>query len=62
MGQPAETALAINTRVTSVAQQPKFRDEWDKERKKLKILSAIFIVVLAVVGVLFAISVLHGHL
>jgi len=45
-----------------LAQQPKFTDDWDKERKKLKILSLVFAVVLAIVAVLIALSILRGHL
>jgi len=41
-----------------LAQQPKFTDDWDKERKKLKILSLVFAVVLAIVAVLIALSIL----
>ena len=47
--------------VESVAQQPKFTDDWDKERKKLKILSLVFVVLLAIVAVLVALSLLRGH-
>jgi hypothetical protein len=49
-------------RVKGVAQQPEFTDDWDKERKKQKILSLIFVVALAIVAVLIALSVLRGHL
>jgi hypothetical protein len=48
--------------VEAVAQQPKFTDDWDKEQKKLKILSLVFVVILVVVAVMIAISVFRGHL
>ena len=46
----------------SVAQKPKFTDDWDKERKRVRILSLVLVVVLAIVAVLIALSILRGHL
>jgi flagellar basal body-associated protein FliL len=45
-----------------MAHQPKFTDDWDKEQKKLKIVSLVFVVILVAMAVMIAISVLRGHL
>jgi hypothetical protein len=42
--------------------QPKITDDWDKERKKQKVLSLILIAIIAVVVILFVIALLRGHL
>jgi hypothetical protein len=36
--------------------QPKFTDDWEKERKKIKTVSLVGLVALAVIVILFAIS------
>jgi hypothetical protein len=42
--------------------QPKFTDDWEKERKKLKLLWLILLASIAAVVILVVISLLRGHL
>jgi uncharacterized membrane protein YvbJ len=42
--------------------QPKFTDDWDKERKNLKVLWLILVASIAAVVILVIISLLRGHL
>jgi hypothetical protein len=45
----------------SLPQQPKFTNDWEKERKKVRILALVLVALFAVVAFLFLISVLRGH-
>ena len=53
---------ATPRRPSEVPQLSQVVNDWDKERKKLKLLSLVFVVILAVVATLVAISVIHGHI
>jgi hypothetical protein len=44
-----------------VAQKPKFTDDWEKEQKKIKIVSIVLFVVLLIAAIMIALSVLRSH-
>jgi hypothetical protein len=51
-----------NTQAKPVQQKSQLLDDWDNERKKLNVLSAVFVVILAVVVAMVTISVIRGHI
>jgi cytoskeletal protein RodZ len=46
----------------TLPEKPKFRDDFDSERKKQKVLSLVLIAIVAVVVILFIISLVRRHL
>ena len=51
-----------NTQAKPVQPKSQLLDDWDRERKKLNVLSLVFVVILAVVVAMVTISVIRGHL
>jgi hypothetical protein len=74
-GTPSRTTAALESRQFSpnslepflirsrkACLKPKLTDDWDKERKKQKVLSLVLVAVLLVAAVLFIISLLRKYL
>ena len=51
-----------NTQAKPVQQKSQLLDDWDSKRKKLNVLSCVFVVILAVVVAMVTISVIRGHI
>ena len=62
MERGAEMKAALKRPTRPEAHQSHVAYDWDKERKKLTVLSSIFFVILAVLAIILTVSVLHGHL
>ena len=51
-----------NRQAKLFAQKSQLIDDWNNERKKLNVLSVVFVVILAVVVAMVTISVIRGHI
>jgi len=51
-----------NIQAKPVQQKSQSLDDWDSERKKLNVLSLVFVVILAVVVAVVTISGIRGHI